>query len=222
MAVPECYLPIAWPAAMTKLCLSREILCNTSFFSRSVKLIFTILPQHQIAKLSRYYLFLICPVKTLIATQKLIARCCKEQLTVLSSPTPHFSVCHTAHIKIIRVFDFVPKKNFFAIAVLFCPWNSDLQTSTKCKPNIPGGAEPTDTFQIWILRRRHSLSWLAGGGTVVERTPFHMVSHNGALECATCYLCYLSFRRHRLACSVAQLYCTRFFPVGVPERPCVP
>ena len=29
---------------------------------------------------------------------------------------------------------------------------------------IQGGAEPTDTFQIWILRRRDSLSWLAGRG----------------------------------------------------------
>jgi len=51
-------------------------------------------------------------------------------------------------------------------------------------------------------------------GTVEERTPFHMVSHNGALERATtCYLCSL-FRRHRLACSVARPHCTRFFPVG--------
>jgi len=29
-----------------------------------------------------------------------------------------------------------------------------------------GGAEPTDTFQIWILRRRDSLLWLAGRVTV--------------------------------------------------------
>ena len=49
-----------------------------------------------------------------------------------------------------------------------------------------------------------------------------MVSRNGALERAeTCYLCS-QFRRHRLARSVARPYCTRFFPVGVPERPCVP
>ena len=55
---------------------------------------------------------------------------------------------------------------------------------------IQGIAEPTDTFQIWILRRCDSLSWLAGRGTVEERTPFHMVSRNGALERATtCYLC---------------------------------
>jgi len=41
------------------------------------------------------------------------------------------------------------------------------------------------TFKIWILCRRDSLSWLSGRGTVEERTPFHMVSHNVALECAT-------------------------------------
>jgi len=56
--------------------------------------------------------------------------------------------------------------------------------------NIQSGAEPTDTFQIWILRRRDSLLWLAGRETVEERTPFHMVSRNEALERATtCYLC---------------------------------
>jgi len=55
---------------------------------------------------------------------------------------------------------------------------------------IQGGVEPTDTFHIWILRLRDSLSWLAGRGTVEERTPFHMVRNNGALERATpCYLC---------------------------------
>ena len=55
---------------------------------------------------------------------------------------------------------------------------------------IQDGSEPTDTFQIWILLRRDSLSWLAGRGTVEERTPFHMVSRNGALERAkSCYLC---------------------------------
>ena len=32
----------------------------------------------------------------------------------------------------------------------------------------------------------------------------------------------LSFRRLRVACSVARPYSTRFFPVGVPGRPCVP
>jgi len=106
--------------------------------------------------------------------------------------------------------------------------NSDRKKNTKAykirfvKKIIQGGAEPTDTFQIWILRRRDSLSWLAGRGTVEERTPFHVVSRNGALERATtCYLFSL-FRRHRLACSVARPYCTRFFPVGVPEIPCVP
>jgi len=50
-----------------------------------------------------------------------------------------------------------------------------------------GGAEPTDTFEIWILRRHDSLSWLAGRGMVEERTPFHMVSRNGALERATMF-----------------------------------
>jgi len=94
--------------------------------------------------------------------------------------------------------------------------------STVHAAMLQGGAEQTDTFQIWILRRCNSLSWLAWRGTVEERTPFHVVSRNGALERATtCYLC-LQFRRHRLACSVAQTYCTKFFPVGVPERPCVP
>ena len=47
--------------------------------------------------------------------------------------------------------------------------------------NIQGGAEPTDTFRIWILRRRDSLSWLAGSGTVEERTPFHMVRNSMAV-----------------------------------------
>ena len=77
--------------------------------------------------------------------------------------------------------------------------------------NIQGGAEPTDTFQIWILRRRDSLWWLVGRGTVEERTPFHMASRNGSLERATtCYLCLL-FRQNRLACPVARPHCTRFF-----------
>ena len=89
-------------------------------------------------------------------------------------------------------------------------------------PIIQGGAELTDTFQIWILRRRDSLSWLAGRGTVKERTPFHMVSRNGGLERATTCCLYSKFRRHRLACLVARTYSTRFYPVGVPARPCVP
>jgi hypothetical protein len=50
---------------------------------------------------------------------------------------------------------------------------------------LHGGAEPTDTFHIWILRLRDSLSRLTGGGTVEERTPLHMVRNNGALESAT-------------------------------------
>ena len=50
---------------------------------------------------------------------------------------------------------------------------------------IQGEAEPTDAFQISLLSRRDSLSWLAGRGTVEERTPFHTVSRNGALERAT-------------------------------------
>ena len=57
---------------------------------------------------------------------------------------------------------------------------------------IPGGAEPTDTFQIWIFRRRDSLSWLARRGTVEERTPFHKVSRNGALERATMFATVIS------------------------------
>jgi len=47
----------------------------------------------------------------------------------------------------------------------------------------------SDTFQICILRQRDSLSWLAGRGKVEESMSFHMVSRNGALEHATCYLC---------------------------------
>jgi hypothetical protein len=40
------------------------------------------------------------------------------------------------------------------------------------------------------LRLRDSLSRLAGGGTVEERMPLHMVRSNGALERARpCYLC---------------------------------
>ena len=46
---------------------------------------------------------------------------------------------------------------------------------------IQGGAEPTDTFQIGILRRRDSLSWLAARGTVEERTPFHMLQNSMAV-----------------------------------------
>ena len=46
---------------------------------------------------------------------------------------------------------------------------------------IQGGAEPTDTFRIGILRRRDILSWLAARGTVVERTPFHMVRNSMAV-----------------------------------------
>jgi len=52
---------------------------------------------------------------------------------------------------------------------------------------VPGGAEPNDTFQIWIFHQRDSLSWLAGRGTVEERRPFHKVSRNGALERATMF-----------------------------------
>ena len=47
---------------------------------------------------------------------------------------------------------------------------------------IQGGAEPTDTFRIGILRRRDSLSWLAARGTVEKRTPFHMVRNNMAVR----------------------------------------
>ena len=48
---------------------------------------------------------------------------------------------------------------------------------------IQGGAEPTDTFRIGILRRRDSLSWLAARRTVEERTPFHMVRNSMAVGC---------------------------------------
>jgi len=47
---------------------------------------------------------------------------------------------------------------------------------------IQGGAEPTDTFRIGILRRRDSLSWLAARGTVEERTPFHTVRNSMAVR----------------------------------------
>ena len=46
---------------------------------------------------------------------------------------------------------------------------------------IHGGAKPTDTFRIGILRRRDSLSWLSARGTVEERTPFHMVRNSMAV-----------------------------------------
>ena len=46
---------------------------------------------------------------------------------------------------------------------------------------LQGGAEPTDTFRIGILRRRDSLSWLAARGRVEERTPFHMVRNSMAV-----------------------------------------
>ena len=101
-------------------------------------------------------------------------------------------------------------------------WLGTVKISNFLNNLLPGGTEPTDTFQIWILRWRDSLLWLAGRGTVEERTPFRMVCRNGSLECATMFGTYLSFRWHRLACSVARPYCTTFFPVGVPERPCVP
>ena len=62
-------------------------------------------------------------------------------------------------------------------------WREQLKTRvhksrTPGRPGdwiIQGGAEPTDTSRIGILRRRDSLSWLAARGTVEERTPFHMV-----------------------------------------------
>ena len=46
---------------------------------------------------------------------------------------------------------------------------------------VQGGAEPTDTFRIWILLLRDSLSWLAARGTVEERTPFHLVRNSMAV-----------------------------------------
>jgi hypothetical protein len=46
------------------------------------------------------------------------------------------------------------------------------------------------TERVMFLRLRDSLSSLAGGGTVEERTPLHMVRHYGALERAIpCCLC---------------------------------
>ena len=57
-------------------------------------------------------------------------------------------------------------------------------SDSACSGNpvlIQGGAEPTDTFRIGILRRRDSLSWLAARRTVEERTPFHMVRNSMAV-----------------------------------------
>jgi hypothetical protein len=59
--------------------------------------------------------------------------------------------------------------------------------------HVQGGAEPTDTFHISILRLRDSLSRLAGGGTVEERTPLHMVRNNGALDVQHRVTCVRSF-----------------------------
>ena len=89
--------------------------------------------------------------------------------------------------------------------------------------DIPGGAEPTDTFQIWILRRRDSLLWLAGRGTVEERTPFRMVSRNGSLERATMFGTVIISRFGDIAWPArsSELTVPDFFLWGVPERPCV-
>jgi hypothetical protein len=80
-------------------------------------------------------------------------------------------------------------------------------------------APSRQTFHIWILRLHDSLSRLAGGGTVEERTPLHMERWNvqHRVICVRSY--YETFRRHSLACSVARPYCTRFFLVGIPEIP---
>src|SRR5215510_6699593 len=85
-------------------------LCNTSFFTRSVYLIFSILPQHHTAKLSRYYLFLKCLGKILIATQKLNTMLLyRATNSFYFPPAPNSPICCTAHINI--KLHFVP--NFF-------------------------------------------------------------------------------------------------------------
>ena len=76
---------------------------------------------------------------------------------------PHFNTCNvinfvTTHFKMQYM-----KINPLALSV------------------IQGGAGPTDTFWIGILRRRDSLSWLAARGTVEERTPFHIVRNSMAV-----------------------------------------
>ena len=64
---------------------------------------------------------------------------------------------------------------------MICYLNVHLRWPRGCNSHIQGGAEPTDTFRIWILRRRDSLSWLAWRGMVEERTPFHMVWNSMAV-----------------------------------------
>ena len=66
--------------------------------------------------------------------------------------------------------------------------------------------------------------WLVERGTVEERTPFHMVSRNGALERTTMFGTVIS-RFGDIAWPARSPKLTVpdfFFPVGVPERPCVP
>ena len=88
------------------------------------------------------------------------------------------------------------------------------------KAYIQGGAEPTDTFRIGILRRRDSLSWLAARGTVEERTPFHMVRNSMAVR--EMFGTVISrFGDIAWPARSPDLTVPDFFPVGVPERPCV-
>ena len=86
---------------------------------------------------------------------------------------------------------------------------------------IQGGAEPTDTFRIGILRRRNSLSWLAARGTVEERTPFHMVRNSMAVFREMFGTVISRFGDIAWSARSPDLNCTRLFPEGVPERPCV-
>ena len=103
------------------------------------------------------------------------------------------------------------------------PPTDSMTYQSFCSRNIPGSAEPTDTFQIWILRPRDSLSWLAERRTVEERTPFHMVSRNGALERATIFRTVISsFGDIAWSARSPEFTVPDFFLWGVSERPCVP
>ena len=86
---------------------------------------------------------------------------------------------------------------------------------------IQGGAEPTDTFRIGILRRRDILSWLAARGTVVERTPFHMVRNSMAVVREMFGTVISRFGDITWSARSPDLTVTRLFPEGVPERQCV-
>ena len=92
----------------------------------------------------------------------------------------------------------------------------------SCNTLIQGGAELTDTLRIGILRRRDSLSWLAGRGTVEERTPFHMVRNSMAVVREMFGTVISRFGDTAWPARSPDLTLPDFFLWGVPVRPCVP